>query len=791
MTGADISGARAIGARVRRVEDPRLLSGRGRYVDDVVLPGMLHAAFLRSTVAHGRIQSVDASEARQLPGVVAVYTGDDIQRLTQPVRPGTVSGLGRQPGVQMPEFHSLATDKVRFVGDLIALVVAEDRYIAEDALELIVEDIDVLGPVVTYEHAVDSSRPPVFDAVPDNVLARSEMRLGDAEATFTAADRIVRATIEVHRQHPSPMETRGIIASWDPEAEFLTIRTSTQAPHMVRMLLPAHIGVAAERIRVLADDVGGSFGLKNSLGREEVAVVAASVDLGRPVKWIEDRLEHLAAGGNAREEKADVEAAVTGDGRILGVRLDIAVNVGAYPSDPFPGSIRGSSIMRAFQGPLKIKSLEASAQVFFTNKASYVAYRGPWATGDFLRERLIDVVARELDLDPLTVRRRNYVVRSEPPTHMLDGRSYASATTMDTLEKTARLVDWDGFRTRQRACAAAGRRVGIGMASYLEAAPGPALPGARAGFASDETVLLSVNSHGHVVVVTKQQPHGQGHQTTLAQVVAEEVGCKLEDVVVRWGDTAITPPSLLGTGGSRAATMANGAALHGARRLREEILSLAADQLEADPADLTIVEGAVTVKGTPAVQVPLADLARDHDIAVSHSFDGGDSGWSGGTHCCIVEVDLETGLVEVLRYVVVEDCGLVVNPAIVEGQIRGGVAQGIGAVLLEDVAYADDGQLLSSTFMDYLVPTTTVVPRFEIDHVETVLTDPDVNFRGVGEGGMIVAPATLVNAIEDALAPLGIRIREQHLPPARIQELVAAGQVPRPYEDGIAAPASS
>jgi aerobic carbon-monoxide dehydrogenase large subunit len=779
-------GARSVGARVTRVEDRRILTGRGRYVDDVVLPGMLHAAFLRSPVAHGRLLSIDVTEARELPGVVALYTGEDLQRLTNAAEAAVVSGFNQIPGMRSPSFHALATDKVRYVGDPVALVVAESRYVAEDALELIVADIDWLDPVVTYDDALDPAKPPLFDELGDNVNLRGEMTLGDIDAAFAKADRVVRATIDVHRQHPMPMECRGTIASWDAEAERLTIHTSTQSPHMLRMVLPAHVDVPMERIRVLAGDVGGGFGLKNAVGREDVAVVAAAKDLGRPVKWIEDRLEHLATGGHAREETAVVEAAVTDDGLILGVRLDLTVNVGAYPSDPFPGAMQAYSIPSYFQGPARIEALACTSVAVFSNKASYVSYRGPWATGDFLRERLVDLVARELGRDPLDVRRRNYVVRDEPPLAMLTGRPFTGVTASDSVEQAARLIDWDGFRARQRAAREEGRYLGIGMASYLEPAPGPRIPGQQASnVLADETTHLAIDRDGRLTIVTRQQPHGQGHETTLAQVAADELGVRFEDVTVRYGDTDITPVALVGTGGSRAATMANGAVLHASRELRAKLLALAADVLEASDADLELTDGTVSVRGTPTAALSVAELARivadepgrlppgaDRDLSVTRTFDGGDSGWSGGTHCCVVEVDVETGLVRFDRYVVVEDCGDPVNPAIVEGQVRGGVTQGIGAVLLEHVAYDEDGQLQASSLMDYLLPTTMLVPRIEVHHVETVRTDPDVNFRGVGEGGMIVAPATIVNALEDALAPFGVRILTQHLPPSRIVELV-------------------
>jgi carbon-monoxide dehydrogenase large subunit len=374
---------------------------------------------------------------------------------------------------------------------------------------------------------------------------------------------------------------------------------------------------------------------------------------------------------------------------------------------------------------------------------------------------------------------------------MLSGQPFTGVTTREQVEQVALIVDWEGFRSRQAELRAAGRHVGIGIASYLEAAPGPKVPGqdTAAGILGDETTHVSADLDGKIVVVTRQQPHGQGHETTLAQVASDELGVRFEDVRVVYGDTDITPFALVGTGGSRAATMANGAVLHASRQLHDRLLSLAADLLEANAADLQMTQGVISVRGTPEANLALGDLVRmvteepgrlpegtDTDLSVTYTYDGGQSGWSGGTHCCLVEVDVETGMVDIQRYVVVEDCGVAVNPAIVEGQVRGGVTQGIGAVLFEHSAYGEDGQFLAATFMDYLMPTTTVVPNFEIHHVDTVPTDPDVNFRGVGEGGMIVAPACITNAIEDALAPLGVRVREQHLPPSRILELL--GTVP-------------
>jgi carbon-monoxide dehydrogenase large subunit len=786
----DTIGARSVGARVKRSEDPRILTGRGRYIDDVTLPGMLHAAFMRSVVPHGRLLSVDASEARALPGVVAVFTGDDIAARTTACQAGSVIGMNLMPGMASPSFHALATDRVRYVGDPIALVVAESREIAEDAVELIVEDYEPLDPIVTYEDALDPSKPAIFEEIGSNVAMTGEMAMGDIDAVFAKADRVIEATVRVHRHQPMPMEGRGLVASWEPGTEQLTIHASTQSPHMIRMLISPQVGVPMERIRVLSADVGGAFGLKTGLSREDVAIAAASIDLGRPVKWVEDRIEHLAAGGQAREEMADIEAAVTADGLLLGLRMDVKLNAGAYPSDPFPGAMYAGSVSGSFQGPTRIEAITATTTSVFSNKATYVAYRGPWATADFMRERLLDIIARELDMEPIDVRRRNYVVRDEPPLAMLNGQSFDGVTVHEQLEQAAAIVDWPAFRERQAAARREGRYLGLGIAAYLESAPGPRNPETddqAGGIMGAENTLVSVLRDGSIDIVTQQHPHGQGHETTLAQVASDELGVPFERIKVRYGDTDFTPLALVATGGSRAATMANGAVLHGARELRAKIVDLASDLLEANADDLEIVDGTVSVRGTPGIGLSFAELARivaeepervpeGTELVVARAFHGGRGGWSGGTHCCEVEVDVETGLVSVDRYVVVEDCGIAVNPPIVEGQIRGGVTQGIGAVLLEHSAYGDDGQFLASTLMDYLVPTTTVVPNFEIHHVQTILRDPDVNFRGVGEGGMIVAPATVSNAIEDALAPLGVRVREQHLPPSRILELL--GTIP-------------
>jgi carbon-monoxide dehydrogenase large subunit len=434
-------------------------------------------------------------------------------------------------------------------------------------------------------------------------------------------------------------------------------------------------------------------------------------------------------------------------------------------------------------GPYKLAALGFESTAVATNKASYVAYRGPWASETFVRERVIDLVAKDLGLDPLEVRLRNVAPRTDPPFTMITGRPLVGVTARESLERVAQIVDIPAFRRRQAQDRARGRYLGLGLATFIEAAPGPRSPEPPSGPMGLEFMRLLLSEDGVVTLFTGQMPHGQSHQTTLAQIAADEFGVPFEQVRVVVGDTAVVPFGL--TGGSRSATMTGGVALHGARRLRDKVLDFASHVMEASARDLEITDGQVIVRGDPDSAIGVREIARqaasgrfgadvDTKLEVEASFDGGEGGWSGGSHCAIVEVDVETGIVKVERYVAAEDCGALINPAVVEGQIRGGIAQGIGAVLLERSAYDQDGNYQSATFMDYLLPTACDIPRIEIEHLQTVPLDADVNFRGVGEGGMIVAPPTVVNAIEDALSPFGVRIYEQHLPPARILELIAA-----------------
>jgi aerobic carbon-monoxide dehydrogenase large subunit len=776
---AAIAAERYTGASIKRSEDPRILTGAGRYVDDIKLPGMLHAAFVRSPLAHARVVSVDVSAARALPGVVAALTGAELEAITVP-GPDALTALMGGAG-PTPEFTLLATDKVRFAGDPVAIVVAESRYVAEDGCELVEVEYDELPPVTNASFALDPGSPPLFANLGDNIVRpHSRSEFGDVSATFADADRVTDFRIGVHRHQNVPMEGRGCVASYDTDLGVMTVYAATQSVHVSKIAVAMRLGMEQDKVRVLAGDIGGSFGLKIGASREELAVAAASRSLGQPVKWVEDRSENLTASGQAREESFDVRAAVSNDGDLLGLDVKMVIDTGAYPG---MGTMVPAIVEAMLPGPYKLAALGFESTAVTTNKASYVAYRGPWASETFVRERVLDLIAKDLGLDPLEIRLRNVAPRTDPPAVMITGRPLAGVTTRESLERIAQIVDIPAFRRWQAEARARGRYLGIGLATFIEAAPGPRSADGPSGPMGTESMRLRLEEDGIVVLFTGQMPHGQSHQTTLAQVAADEFGVPFEQVRVVVGDTDVVPFGL--TGGSRSATMTGGVALHGARQLKAKVIDFASHLMEASARDLQITDGRVWVRGDPASAIAVGEVARraalgqfgadvDANLEVEAMFDGGEGGWSGGSHCAIVEVDVETGLVTVERYVVAEDCGALINPAIVDGQIRGGVAQGIGAVLLERSAYDEDGNCQSATFMDYLVPTACDIPRIEIEHLETVALDADVNFRGVGEGGMIVAPPTVVNAIEDALSPFGVRIYEQHLPPARILELIAA-----------------
>jgi aerobic carbon-monoxide dehydrogenase large subunit len=767
-----------VGARTPRVEDERLLTGRGRYVDDLDPPGMLHAAFVRSPIPHGRLVGIDVSAARELPGVALVLTAADL----------TAEGAGPaggadwfEPagpeGLATPPYPPLADGKVRYAGEAVALVVADTRARAEDACELVEVEIDPLPAITGIADALDPALPPLFDDVGTNVFFRDARTYGDPDAAFARAGRVVRLRIGNQRIANVPMEGRAGLAEPGPGPGELTYHVAHQNPHAIRAALGAQMHQPLDRFTVKCGDIGGSFGQKAYTMREDVCVCVAARTLGRPVKWVEDRVENFLAGGHARDEELELEAAVADDGTILGVRVHMTVDQGAYQLTTLPSTVFPTLARVLFPNAYRIRDYSFATTIVATNKATYVAYRGPWESETWARERLIDVIAHELGLEPVEVRARNLLAADELPSKLVTGPTLAFVTARETLDEAVQRADLAGFRAEQAAARRAGRHLGFGVATYIEASPGPpdysAALGGSASPRSAQSADVRLEEDGTVTVFTSQQPHGQGHETTLAQLAADGLDLDHDRVRVVHGDTDVTPFNLVGTGGSRAATLASGAVVGAVAALRARIVDEYARRREVDPADVEVVGGAVQVRGVPASAWDLARVGSEiPGLTATHDYAIPEGGWSQATHCCWVDVDVETGLVRVPRYLVVEDCGSIINPAIVDGQIAGGVMQGLASVLYERFVYDGTGQPVTTTLLDYLLPTACEAPPLEIVHLETPPQGP-INFRGVGENGFIGAPAAVANAVEDALAPYGVRITERHLSPSAILDLIA------------------
>jgi carbon-monoxide dehydrogenase large subunit len=769
--------ARLTGQPVPRREDARLLTGRGRYVDDVRAPGLLHAAFVRSPVAHARLRGVDVSAARASAGVVAVFTDAELREVADDIQPSQMARL------IAPDYPALARGTVRMVGEPVAMVVAESRYHAEDAAELVSVDYEPLPAVVDMYSALEPGAPLVFEDAGTNLLHHSVTTYGDPDAAFATAAHVVSAVFRQHRHANVPMEGHGGAALYDPATGELEYHASHQNPHALRVWLSRLLHHPAHRLRVRCGDIGGAVGQNGHLGREDVAVGAAALALGRSVKWVEDRAENLVAGGQAREEDLHVRAAVAADGVVGALDVHMVLDQGSYPMCGF-ASVGYTNLVRALvPAAYRLEHLRFEASVVATNKATYVPYRGPWEAETWLRERILDLAARAVGLDPVEMRARN--LRASFPARMCTGPELIGISQRETMAAAASRLDYRGWRARQASALARGHYLGIGVANYVEPAPlAPSVVAAMAGTVAPRTVQQArarLEPDGSVTVFTSQQPHGQGHETTLAQLAADELGIDLGAVTVVHGDTSATPFNMVGTGGSRAATLATGAVIGAVAELLGTLLSVASRLLEIDAADLAWANGRASAAGAPSLDVSIERIAQAvyltpalalesaaPGLEASWSYGSGEGTWSQATHACVVSVDPVTGKVDVLRYVVAEDCGEVINPKIVDGQVSGGVVQGIGAVLLEHSAYSADGQPRAATLMDYLIPTAADVPTIEIVHLAG-----NAGPRGVGEGGAIGAPAAVTNAIEDALAPLGVQVREQHLPPSRVVELIS------------------
>ena len=774
---------RLVGARVARREDPRLLTGQGSYVDDHRPARMLYAAFLRSPHAHARIRRLDASAALALPGVAAVLTGEDIARSSKPVR-----AASKTPNVKTTSYPPLALGKVRHVGEAVAMVAAESRYVAEDAVERIVVDYEPLPVVRDVESALDPASPVLHDEAETNLLVSREFARGDVDAALAGAAVVVRERFRFHRHTPVCMENRGCLAEYATASGALTLRSSAQCPGLVRDVLADLLDIPEHLIRVIANDVGGGFGAKASLYPEEIATCVMARRLGRPVKWIGDRREDLLATTQAWDEIVDAELGLDQDGAIVGLRAEVTVDVGGYSIYPWTAAIEPVQTISFLPGPYRVPTYRGRTRGVATNKAPLGPYRGvgrPPAV--FVIEGLVDRAARRLGLDPTEIRLRNFIRDEDFPYKSPSGIVWDRSSFTESLRRAREALDYKAARDAQAQARAAGRWVGIGIASYVEltgiGSAIPVSPGMPVSTGT-EAATIRFDPAGQVTAVFGVASHGQGLETTLAQIVADEVGVPIEDVRVVHGDTDASPYGT-GTYASRSLVLAGGAAILAGRSVREKMLVIAGHLLEADPADVALADGRCAVRGMPDRSVTVRQIARaayggakqlpkglEPGLEATRFYDPYYGTASNATHAAMIEIDRATLEVKTLRYVVVEDCGRMVNPLIVDGQVHGGVAQGIGAALLEEIVYDDQGQLLSGTLMDYVVPSACEIPTMEVHHVETPSPVALGGFRGMGEGGTIGAPAAIANAVADALAPLQIEIAELPVTPERLFRLI-------------------
>ena len=765
--------------RVRRNEDARLLTGRARFVDDVQVPGMLHVAFVRSDYAHGRLVRVDGALARQRPGVVAVYTADDLGAYGAPapllVPPPPIENLVFHPCTHLP----LAKGKVRYVGEPVAMVVAENRYLAEDAVRDVVVEIEPLDAVVDLEAALTATSPRVHEQLESNAAAHVVQRKGDYASARAAADVVIARRFLYDRGAAAAIENRAILAHWDSHAEELTVWDTTQAPIPIRNGLAARLGLLESQVRVVAPFVGGGFGPKIMMFYpEELMLPWASMRLGRPLKWTEDRQENFYATTQERGQVHDAEIALTRDGRILGIRDRFLFDTGAY--DPY-GLTIPINTQCTLLGPYRIDHYDSEFTAVFTNKTTVTPVRGAGRQhGVFVSERLLDIAARELGIDRVEIRKRNLLTPDDfPHNHGIMFQDsaplqYDSGNYLPTLEQAAEIIGYDSFVREGRARARAeGKHLGIGIACYVEGT----------GIGPYEGARVTVEPGGKVRVATGVGTQGQGHYTVFAQIVADELGVDVEDVQVITGDTREFQWGT-GTFASRGAVVAGSACQAAAHAVRVKALGLASQLLDVPIDDLELAGGRIAVRSDRSRGFTLAELAGRANplrgavrpgstpgLEATEYFGPDRGSTANGVHAMLVEVDPETATVAIKRYVVAHDCGTIINPMLVDGQIHGGVAHGIGNAFYEKLVYDEQGQLLNASFMDYLLPTATDVPNIETAHRETASPYNPIGLKGVGEAGCIPTGAVFAQAVEDALDNR-IEIREIPMSPNALFDLI-------------------
>ena len=780
------AGSGFVGRSIRRREDQRLLSGRGEFVADLKLPGMLHAVFVRSQVAHGRILNVDLSRALAAPGVVYAISGPDLAKVLPPV-PDTQLSLPKkwttrvQHEFRNPQQPLLSHDKVRHVGEAIAVIVAESRYQGEDAAQLVTVDIEPLDAVVDPERGMTADSAVLHEQYGTNIIGDFAVRKGDVEAALAAAPRRLKRRFYHHRYAAIPMECRGVAAAYDGRTDSITIWSACQVVHWLRREASSVLGMPEARIRSVALDVGGGFGVKGHVYPEDLLIPFLAREIGRPVKWVEDRHEHFMSACHSRDQIHDVEAGFDDEGRLLAFRDDFIVDCGAW--NPIGSGIAYNTAVH-LPGPYKFDHFSVSSKIVATNKVPNAPYRGagrPEAT--FAMERMMDLIAGELGLDPSVVRMRNLVQAAEMPYALgipyRDGEPivYDSGDYPESLRLALEAIGGvEAFREKQRAARAQGKYLGLGLGCYVEGT----------GVGPFEGATIRVDPTGKIYLAGGACPQGQGMETIFSQIVADTWKVDPSDVVVALADTSAISIGF-GTIASRSTVTLSGAIHNASEILKKKVFTIAADMLECQTADLELRNGAVGVIGVPGNEVTLASIAKaarpgwdnQRPAGVSPGleetayFEPSTVTWAYATHAALVEVDAELGRINIDKYVIVHDCGVVVNPMLVDGQIHGGAVQGLGGALLEEVGYDSEGQLLSGSFMDYLVPAASDVPHMDLIHMCSPSPLNPLGVKGVGEGSAIAPPVVIANAVCDALSHLKVEFNATPVKPEQIVRAVS------------------
>ena len=784
MTTRTAAAARVFGSGIRRREDPRLLTGTARYTADITLPGMAHAAILRSPHGHARIRRIDTTGAKSAPGVVAVFTGADTEAGLKCI---PCAWLLPNAGLNIAPYRAMAIDVVRYVGDAVAVVVAETDYQAHDALELIEVDYDPLPTVVDPQQAAQAGAPQLHSEAPGNLAFKWTIEGGDVDAAFRSADVVVRDRIIQQRLIPTAMEPRGAVAQFTAATGELTLWNTTQNPHIVRFIMALVTGVPEDRLRVVAPEVGGGFGSKIPQIQGDFITVFCSMKLGRPVKWIETRSENYQSTTHGRDHVQEVELAATSDGRILGLRCTVWAGMGAYLSTAAPGI---PTILHGLMlsGPYQVPAVREEVHGVYTNATPVEAYRGagrPEAT--FMLERMVDVLAHKLQLDPVHVRQLNLIPPFDNGHDVVTGLKYDSGNYQGALDKALTHVDYTRLRREQAAARDNGRIVGIGVSTYVEICGlGPSQVAGAIGFQGGlwESAIVRVHPSGKVNVFIGASPHGQGEETTFAQVVADELGVAVDDVKVVHGDTDSTPMGW-GTYGSRTTAVGGAALAVATRKIKEKARLLASHLLEAAVEDMDYADGRFFVRGFPDRHKTIQEIALMANVAwnlpqgmeagleASSFYDPPNFTYPFGAHVAVVDVDPATGKVRLQRYVAVDDCGPQINPVIVEGQVHGGVVQGIGQALWEEAVYDDTGQLLTGSLSDYAIPRADMLPDIEVLSTVTPSPHHPLGVKGIGEAGTIASTAAVYNAVLDALQPFGVESVRMPLTPERVWRAIA------------------